>query len=383
MKENKKLEQLAEEDYKRKSNSKKKEINYYLEKMNKLGLKSIDRFVKYYPNPSKNMKKGVTYAHLGLETIAEAISNKKPWAVVSGLNPSGPLHFGHKLIFDELLWLQKQGAEIFIPITNDESYIVNKTKTIGESRKNAYDYVIPSIIAMGFDSKKTKIFVASDYPDIYNVAIEISKKTTLNKVNKVFGIKESDNPGTIFYRGAIQLAEILLPQYEEFGGPKPTLVPVGIDQHPYILLSRDISEKKEKFISPAGLYMKFLYGFDGKGKMSASRKDSAIFLIGGPTKAKKIIKSSFTGGSPFADFQKKNGGIPEICPIYTLRTYHFEKDDTVYNECISGEVLCGECKEKAIQSITLYLENHKIEFEKAKNRIEDFILKKPLKSLFY
>jgi hypothetical protein len=53
----------------------------------------------------------------------------------------------------------------------------------------------------------------------------------------------------MFYRAAVQIAQILLPQYDEFGGPKPTIIPVGIDQHPYILLARDIAEKKG-FIPP-------------------------------------------------------------------------------------------------------------------------------------
>ncbi|PIN81175.1 hypothetical protein COV13_02060, partial [Candidatus Woesearchaeota archaeon CG10_big_fil_rev_8_21_14_0_10_32_9] len=106
------------EEYGDKKAKRDEELAYYPKKTEEFGAKFIDRFVKYHPDPSRLMRMGVTFGHKDLETIADAMANDKPWAVVSGLNPSGPLHFGHKQVFDELLWLQKQGADIFIPITN-------------------------------------------------------------------------------------------------------------------------------------------------------------------------------------------------------------------------------------------------------------------------
>ena len=374
---------MAEEDYKIKFSLREKEERYYKEKTKEFGLKTIDRFVRYVPNPSKYMRMNITFAHRDLELIADAIANNKPWAVISGLNPSGPLHLGHKAVFDELLWMQENGAEIFIPITNDESYVVGKTKSLAESRRIAYESVIPSIIAMGFNAEKTHIFVDSDYLDIYNIAMDVSKKITLNKIFKVFGLSESEegeNPGTMFYRGAVQLAQILLPQYEEFGGPKPTLVPVGIDQHPYILLSRDVAERKG-FIPPAELVLKFLWGLDGKGKMSASREDSMIFLTDEPNSVIKKLKRAYTGGSVLGDYQKEHGGIPEICPIGALRTYHFELDNRINEQCSSGELLCGQCKKDTIEQVVEYLIDHQRKLPEARKRIDEFLLRKPIKSI--
>ena len=380
---NKNLEKIAEEDYKIKAAQREKEKKYYQEKEKEFGLKNIKRFVNYCPNPSKYMNLEVIFAHKDFEMIAEAIADKKPWAVVSGLNPSGPLHFGHKVIFDELLWMQKQGADIYIPLTNDETYVVGKSKSLAESRKIAYEEVIPSIIAMGFDPKKTHIFVDSDYKDIYNIAMDLSNKITLNKAFGVFGFdktEKGENPGTMFYRSAVQLAQILLPQYPEFEGQKPTVIPVGIDQHPYILLARDVAEKKG-FIPPAELITKFLLGLDGKGKMSASREESAIFLTDNTEIVKKKLKSSYTGGSPLATFQKEYGGIPEICPIWSLRTYHFESDNRVGEECSSGKVLCMECKQRGIESTVKYLNEHQRKLPEAKERIKEYLLKTPIRSI--
>lgn len=376
------IEAVAAQDFQAKTDHWNRKSGYYDDKINELGLKTIDRFADYYPDTNQLIKSRVVFAHRDLESVVSAIEEKKPWSVISGLNPSGPLHFGHKLVFDELLWLQKQGADVFIPITNDESYVVDKTKSLEESRKIAYEDVIPSIIAMGFDSEKTHIFVDSDYPDIYNVAMQLSKHVSLNRINGVFGFgkdEEKENPGTLFYRGAVQLAQILLPQYKEFGGIKPTLIPVGVDQYPYLLLSRDMA-KKAGLIPPAALFLKFAHGLDGKGKMSTSRPNSSIFLNDNLKTVEKKIKSAYTGGSVSAVYQKEHGGVPGICPINHLRTYHFEKDDQVEQQCIKGNILCGECKRQALEQISGFLIDHQAKLPEARQNIDKFILKENIRS---
>jgi len=288
------LEEKARENFETKKSISAEENSYYEAKIETMGLKTLERLIQFHPNPSKLMKKGVTFAHQDLETVVEAIGRNKPWSVICGLNPSGPLHLGHKMIFDELLWLQQQGAEVYIPITNDESYVVGKSPTLADSRRIAYDSVIPSIIAMGFDSKKTHIYVMSDYPEIYNVAMDLSKHTNLNRIFGVFGFGKDEvgeNPGTLFYRGAVQLAQILLPQFEEFGGPQATLINVGVDQYPYLLLSRDVARKKG-FVPPSAIFTKFLPGLSGTGKMTSSRIKSSIFLTDSLKDAEKKLKKA-------------------------------------------------------------------------------------------
>lgn len=377
------IEEIAQQDYAAKLNKRDQEAVYYPQKTEDLDLSTIDRFLQYHPDPSRLMRTGVTFAHRDLESVADAMANDKPWAVVSGLNPSGPLHFGHKQIFEELLWLQNQGADIFIPITNDETYLVGKAQTLAESRRIAHESVIPSIVAMGFDEEKTHIFVDSEYTDIYNVAIDVSRNLSINKVFGVFGFgrdEKGENPGTVFYRGGVQIAEILLPQLEEFGGPKPTLIPVGIDQYPYIHLARDVA-KKMNLTPPAATFTKFGEGLDGKGKMSASRPESAIFLTDTPEVARRKIKSAYTGGSVLASFQKEHGGIPEICPIFQLRTYHFDGNEDLNHLCKSGEILCGKCKQGAAEEVVEYLEEHQRKIVETSEKIDNFILDKPITSI--
>lgn len=373
--------EIAEKEYAEKLGLKEKEERYYKQKTKELGLKAMERFVKYHPEPSEYMRRGISYAHQGLETIAAAMSSGEPWAAVSGLNPSGPLHFGHKTVFEELLWIQKQGAEIFIPLTNDESYLVGKSQSLGDSREIAYKHVIPEIIAMGFEPKKTHMFVDSDFKDIYNLAMDLSRKLTLNKAMKVFGFNSvADNPGTLFYRSAVQLAHILLPQLYEFGGPKPTVIPVGIDQHPYILLARDVAEKKD-MIPPSELSIRFMWGLNGKGKMSASRSSSAVFLRDTPEVAEAKILDSYTGGSVLSDFQREHGGIPEICPVYSLQNHHFGNGEELYRDCTQGRILCEQCKRNAVGYVTEFIGKYTQQVEEARSVVGGFLLDTPLKSI--
>lgn len=376
----------AQEEYQEKAKLGKSIGQYYCDKVEELNLKSFSKIKAYLeaflPDQNPLITRDIIFAHLDFEPFTTCIAEGKPFTVVSGLNPSSPLHLGHKVLFDMLLFLQKLGADIYIPITNDESYLDGKVKSLAESRKIAYEEIIPSIIAFGFDPKKTKIYVLSDYPDIYNLAMHISKNVTNKYVSTVFGDEALDNSGKAFYRSAIQLAQILLPQLEEFGGPKNTLIPVGIDQHPYILIARDVA-KKMGYVPPSELVFKFqnslLNPFE---KMSGSKPKTAIYLNDSPEVIKEKIQKAFTGAVSILDVHQKLGGIPEACSVFSLLYFHHPDNQFVtdiYNRYKKGEITMKELKEVTAQFITDIVISH----QKKKARVSnasDFLLKKPLSS---
>jgi len=376
--------EIAEEDYQDKLRQKQESEGYYDNKRIEMGLQGTDRVAGYLDNPGPFFHRKIIYAHKDFDRIVDAIDNGREWIIVSGLNPSGPLHFGHKAMFDILLWFQRElGANIHIPITSDETYVVNKSKSLKQSRFYAYEYVIPSIIALGFDPAKTKIYVTSDYPDIYNLSIYLGKYVTANTVRGVFGLEGSTNISQLFYMGVVQLAEIILPQLPEFGGAKPTLVPVGIDQHPYITLSRDVAEKVH-LVPPAELIWKFLISLKGPGqKMSASVEDSAIYLTDKLEDVERKIKRAYSGGSPLASMQKERGAIPEVCSVFSLLTYNFlsnEEWDKTLNAYKSGEMLTSELKKMTLGYVLDFLAEHQSKREQAKKLIPEFMLSTSLKS---
>jgi len=379
---------LAQKEYKDKLKLSKSIGKYYQDKLETLSLKDFSRIKTYLeeflPETNHLISRNIIFAHLDFEPFTKFIAEGKQFTVVSGLNPSSPLHLGHKVLFDLLLYLQKLGADIYIPITNDESYLDGKVKSLTESRRIAYEEIIPSIIAFGFDPKKTKIFVMSDYPDIYNLAIYISKNVTNKYVSTVFGEDAIDNAGKSFYRSAIQLAQILMPQLKEFGGPKNTLIPVGIDQHPYILLARDIA-KKMNLIPPSELVFKFQGSLKNPfEKMSGSKNNTAIYLNDSPDIIVEKIRKAFTGSVSILDVHRKLGGLPDACSVFSLLKFHHPNDKFVlkiYNQYKNGKLTMKELKEITTDFIVKMITQHQKEKAKVKS-IDKFLLKKPLDSFY-
>jgi tryptophanyl-tRNA synthetase len=376
----------ARKEYQEKKNLGDKISSYYKDKIKELNLKDFSRIRAYLEasltQTDKLISRDIIFAHLDFEPITTSIAEGKEFTVVSGLNPSSPLHLGHKVMFDLLLFLQRLGANVFIPITNDESYIDGKTKTLSESRRIAYEEIIPSIIAFGFNPEKTKIFVLSDYPEIYNFAISISRNVTNKYVSTVFGAEALDNSGKAFYRSAVQLAQILLPQLEEFGGMKNTLIPVGIDQHPYILIARDVAKKMD-FIPPSEIVFKFQNSLiDPFEKMSGSKPKTAIYLTDSPKEIEDKINKAFTGSVSVLDVHKELGGIPEACSVFSLLNFHHPDDNfisDIYNRYKNGKITMRELKLVTTEFVIKLVTDHQ-EKKKAIKKFEEFILKKPLKS---
>ncbi|MDQ6700419.1 MAG: tryptophan--tRNA ligase [Acidobacteriota bacterium] len=376
--------EVALADYELKLTQKREIESYYETKRDELHLKGTERVARYLEDPGPFFNRQILYAHNDFETILKAIGDGTEWTIVSGLNPSGPLHFGHKAMMDVLLWFQKTyKVHVYIPITNDETYVVGKAASLCESRRIAYEFVIPSIIALGFDPRLTHIFVHSDYPTLTNLAMFLSKYMTYNTVRGLFGWTGSENIGTVFYMGALQMASIIMPQLPEFGGPKPVLVPVGIDQHPYIALSRDVA-KRLRLVQPSEVIWKFLMGLKGPDKkMSSSVADSAIWLTDTPADAARKIKKAYTGGSSLASLHRERGAIPEVCSIFSLIAFNFLSDDglgVLRDDYESGRLLSGDLKSRAIELVSDFLADHHRAREEAKTRIDDFILKTPIRT---
>ncbi|MBU5537089.1 MAG: tryptophan--tRNA ligase [Candidatus Aenigmatarchaeota archaeon] len=351
------------------------EINYE-QTMQEFGIERIDPYLKQLKNLDTLYRRGIVFGHRDFGLIVDAIKNKKPFAVLTGFNPSGPLHLGNLMVLREALFFQKNGADVFIPISNDETYVFKKAETIEKATKNAYDFVIPDIIALGFDPKKTKIFISTKLAKLYELAIKISTKTTFSAIKAIFGFTNETNPGQIFY-AVMQSAHILFPQLDEYGGRKPTVTNIGIDQDPYMRLVRDIAAKLN-FVKPASTYHKFMPGLLG-GKMSGSKPETCIYLTDEPEVAEKKIMGAFSGGAKTLEEHKKFGGNPEIDVACNYLYFMFEEDDRkikqIFSDFRNGKLTSGEVKHYLSEKVKRFLTHHQRERERAKNQIENFLLK--------
>lgn len=360
-------------------------LTYYREQSVKNGLSGMQKIKAYLPDTLNfpELKRDLVIAHLDFEPILELVANKKEFVVVSGLNPSSALHLGHAMLFRLLMALQRLGGRIFIPLTNDESYIDGKVVTLAESTKIAYEEILPRIIAFGFQSKKTHIYVDTDFPMLFPFAMTVSRFVSMAEVEGMFGKKSLVNPGQVFYRGCEQLAQILMPQLPEFGRPKPTLIPVGIDQHPYILLARDVA-KRMKLVPPSELVMKFLPSLKNpEEKMSGSKPETAIYLNDTPETIQKKIASAFTGAVTLLEEHRKLGAVPEVCSVFALLTAYLEDDRTLadlYERYKKGTLLTKALKNIVCDVITSFIVEHQRKTEESRKRMKEFLLTRPIES---
>lgn len=374
----KKSTDLSEYEYSEKLKIKAKLEKDTSKKIDGKSLKSFDKINKYMKSINYFFSRGIINAHLDFEPIAQKIANKKSFYIISGRNPSGSLHLGHLALFKLLLEFQKLGANIIIPFTNDESYIDGKTKDF-ETGKNIAMQTIPFLAALGFNPNKTKVLIHTDYIDLYRIAMYFGNFININQLNSLFGQESTNTPSKIFYRGALQLASILMLQLKEFGGKQNVLVPVSLDQHPYILLARDVA-KKSNLIPPSEIVIPFLLGNKNPlEKMSSSIEGSAIRITDSPDKIRKLINQSYTGSLSTLDGHKLYGAIPEICPVFQILRYLHEDDDYISNlqsEYREGLLLTSELKSivtKFLIRMTTDLQSKAEEFDK--KYIEMFLLK--------
>jgi len=130
------------------------------------------------------------------------------------------------------------------------------------------------------------------------------------------------------------------------------------------------------FISPSSTYHRFMTGIMG-GKMSSSKPNSAIFLTDTPDIARKKIQAAKTGGAVSLEEQRKHGGKPHECVIYELFLYHLIKDDKeleeIYNSCISGEQMCGNCKKMATNLMEKFLLELQERRKDAYDKIKEYV----------
>ena len=307
--------------------------------------------------------KGLMYSHRDFDKFLSALKRGEKCAIVSGFNASGTIHLGHKPVFDTNLFFQKKyGLPVYIPISDDESYVTGKVKNQEEALKNSLE-LARELIAYGFDPKKTYFIIDQIYTNIYNLAIKLSRKINLSEIKATYGYKNEENIGLHFYP-AVQAAHILFPQ-EKFG-IKNVLVPIGPDEDAHIRISRDIA-RRSGYKLPAILHSLFLPGIDGE-KMSKS-KNNAIFLRDDVASIKKKVNKAFSGGRDTAEEQRKYGADPDrdVACFYLTKLFLDKKDgEKLISDYKSGKILTRDVKKRLADELIKFTKKFQSNLRKIK-----------------
>ncbi|MFH1889679.1 MAG: tryptophan--tRNA ligase, partial [Nanoarchaeota archaeon] len=309
--------------------------------VSKIGEKIQKKFDKLHPL----LRRGVYFSHRDFDKWLAASESGKRVSVLTGRGPSEKMHIGHLVPFLVAKSLQDEfDCEVFIPISDDEKFFVKPNLTYEQALEYSKDNIL-DLIALGFKLGKTFIFQDFVYTNIYKYAAQVAKRMTYSTAKAAFGLKPENNIGWSFYP-AMQAAHILFPQFER--GKHMTVVPVAIDQDPFIRLTRDISDYFG-FEKPAALHAKFIPSLYGGAKMSSSG-EGIIFLSDTPKEVeKKIKKYAFSGGRDTIEEHRKKGGNPDIDVSFQYLKMFFEPEDKklaqIEKDYRSGKLLTSELKE--------------------------------------
>ena len=129
------------------------------------------------------------------------------------------------------------------------------------------------------------------------------------------------------------------------------------------------------FIAPSSIYHRFMTGLTG-GKMSSSVPASHISLLDDPEEGAEKVRAATTGGRETEALQRELGGEADECPVYELYAYLLADDDDelatrVYEECVGGERLCGDCKDQAAGLMEAFLADHQERREELEPVLEE------------
>lgn len=347
------------------------------------GIQKIDetllkRLKKHTKDTHYMLRRKIFFAHRDLGWLLDQYEKKNKFFLYTGRAPSGMTHLGHLVPWMFTKWLQdKFKCDLWFQFPDEEKFLFKEELTLEDTEKYLKENML-DVIALGFDSKRTKFLVDTLHAGLmYKQAVRVAKKITFSTVKAAFGLGNETNIGAIFYT-SMQAVPAFLPSVLA-GKNIPCLIPLGCDQDIHFRLSRDVVGKLG-YYKPAIIHCRFMPSLQGPGKMSASEAETAVYTTDTQEEVKKkIMNYAFSGGRETVKEHREKGGNPDVDVSYQWLTY-FEEDDKklekIYHDYKTGNLLTGELKQILIDKLNMFLKYHQVEREKARKKIDKFIFKK-------
>jgi len=205
------------------------------------GIEVFEDLLPEVSDPHYLMRRAIIFGHRDYDRVLQAMRADEPFAALSGFMPTGDPHIGHKLVFDELIWHQKQGGDTYALIADLEAHSA-RGLTWEEIDEHAQDYLL-SLLAFGFDPEEGTLYRQSEHREVQDLAFELGIETNFSELEAIYGF-DGETDVSHMQSVVTQMADILYPQLDE---PKPTVIPVGPDQDPHMRLARDVATRMRYF----------------------------------------------------------------------------------------------------------------------------------------
>lgn len=222
------------------------QIEDYARLRDEFGIEPVDESTwSRIPDAHPLFRRGVVFGARGLGPVARALERHEPFGVMTGLMPSGKMHLGHKTVIDQVVWYQDHGADAHIAIADFEAY-ATRNFTIEEARRLGLEEYVLTYLALGLDPKKSEVYYQTKRSRVKDLAYALGLNVNLSQMKAIYGFEDQVKMAHM-NAPLMQAGDILHIQNPDLGGPRPTVVPVGVDQDPHIRLTRDLAQASRVF----------------------------------------------------------------------------------------------------------------------------------------
>jgi tryptophanyl-tRNA synthetase len=273
-----------------------------------------------------------------------------PIRIVSGIQPSGPLHLGNYFgMILPAVALQTQGQAFYFVADLHALTTVRDPEALRRyTREVALD-----LVAAGLDPGRAVLFRQSDVPDVAELAWILSTLTPLGLLERAHAFKDKVARGVsashgLFAYPVLMAADILL--YDA------GLVPVGRDQTQHLEITRDIAAKFNAAYGPILslpepwiLEKAVVPGTDGQ-KMSKSYRNTIDIGLAGDALRKRVM-DIVTDSASVAD--AKDPSRSTVVQLYRLVASPAEAR-TMEDEFRAGGVGYSEFKLRLLNAFEAY-----------------------------
>ena len=197
------------------------------------------------PAPTKLHRRGIVFAHRDLDVILGAHQRKESFGVLTGLMPSGRMHLGHSMVIEQVRYYQEMGADVTIAVADLESQ-ATRGISLADGKESARKDYVANYAALGLLSDSTEVYFQSQRSAVQRLGFQLGKRTNLNEFESIYGFSGETNLAHV-QAPMVQVGDILHPQLDEYGGLRPIVVPVGVDQDPHLRLTRGLAGRTNWF----------------------------------------------------------------------------------------------------------------------------------------
>ncbi|MES2154676.1 MAG: tryptophan--tRNA ligase [bacterium] len=191
-----------------------------------------------FAKPHNLFRRGVVFGHRDFERVADAVKAQDAWSVMTGFMPSGDLHMGHKMVLEQVIAHQAEGADVHLALADFEA-VAARGFTLEKAREVAVDQYVRNALALGLSPGNAEFYFQTKRKRVTDLAHRFAQKVNLSQMQALYGFAGETSVAHVL-APIIQAADILHVQGDE-AGARPVLVPVGVDQDPHVRLTRDIA----------------------------------------------------------------------------------------------------------------------------------------------